>query len=241
MFPILTFHQIAPTPPDGTPYRSLCVAPESFAKHMRWLKLLGYQGLSMSAMLPYLQGNKQGKVVGITFDDGYLNNLTHALPVLQELGFSATCYVVSQMLGKTNVWDEAVGIPQVPLMNAQQLRAWVDGGQEVGAHTRHHLHLNALPDTQALQEIAQSKIELEQATGQAVRHFCYPYGEYSPAHVRMVHEAGFATATTTQRGRARAGDALCELRRVPVLRRTTRLQLLLKLFTSHEDRKHSMK
>jgi peptidoglycan/xylan/chitin deacetylase (PgdA/CDA1 family) len=236
-FPILTFHQIAPTPPKGTPYRSLCVAPESFAKHMRWLKTLGYQGVSMSGLLPYLQGVKQGRVVGITFDDGYLNNLTHALPVLQELGFSATCYAVSQLLGKTNVWDEAVGIPQVPLMNAAQLRAWVDGGQEVGAHTRHHVHLPDLSPDVAQQEIAQCKAELQDITGQAVEHFCYPYGDYSPEHVRMVQEAGYATATTTQRGRAQVGDNLFELRRVPVLRRASRLQLLLKLATHYEDRK----
>lgn len=237
LVPILTYHQIAPTPPKGTPYRSLCVAPETFAKHMRWLKLLGYQGLSMSALMPYLQGQQKGRVVGITFDDGYLNNLTHALPVLQATGFSATCYAVSQLMGKTNVWDEAVGIPQVPLMNSAQLRAWVDGGQEVGAHTRHHVHLNALPDAQALQEIAQCKTELEQATGQAVQHFCYPYGEYSHAHVQMAQQAGYATATTTQRGRAKAGGDLFQLKRVPVLRRTSRLQLWLKLATSYEDGK----
>lgn len=213
------------------------MAPETFAIQMRWLKRLGYQGVSMSGLLPYLQGQKQGKVAGITFDDGYLNNLTHALPVLNDLGFSATCYAVSQLLGKTNVWDEAVGIPQVPLMNHAQLRAWVDGGQEVGAHTRHHVHLNALPDADCVEEIARSKVELQEILGQPVQHFCYPYGEYSQQHVRMVQEAGYTTATTTQRGRAKTGYNLFELRRVPVLRRTTRLQLLLKLATAYEDRK----
>ena len=38
-------------------------------------------------------------VVGITLDDGYLNNLTHAAPLLERHGFSATCYVVSQLIG----------------------------------------------------------------------------------------------------------------------------------------------
>jgi peptidoglycan/xylan/chitin deacetylase (PgdA/CDA1 family) len=204
---------------------------------MRWLKTLGYQGVSMSGLMPYLQGVRQGRVVGITFDDGYLNNLTHALPVLQELGFSATCYVVSQLLGKTNVWDEAVGIPQVPLMYPAQLRAWVDGGQEVGAHTRHHVHLNALSLHEAAEEITRSRIELQEATGQAVDHFCYPYGEYSQEHVRMVQEAGYTSSTTTQRGRAQAGDNLFELKRVSVVRRTTRAGLWLKISTAYEDRK----
>jgi peptidoglycan/xylan/chitin deacetylase (PgdA/CDA1 family) len=79
--PILVYHQIAGAPPKGSPFRGLYVAPAAFARQMAWLKLLGYKGLSMGALQPYLRGELSGKVVGITFDDGYRNNLTHALPV----------------------------------------------------------------------------------------------------------------------------------------------------------------
>ena len=92
--PILVYHQISAAPPRGAPFRGLYVAPQSFARQMALLKLMGYRGLSMGALLPYLQGEKNGKVVGITFDDGYQNNLSHALPVLVRHGFSSTCYVV---------------------------------------------------------------------------------------------------------------------------------------------------
>lgn len=119
--PILVYHQIDEAPEKGRPFRSLYVAPRSFARQMDWLKALGYTGLSMSALMPYLRGEKTGKVVGITFDDGYLNNLTNALPVLSRHGFSSTCYVVSGLLGQTNVWDEQIGIAQTPLMDEAQL------------------------------------------------------------------------------------------------------------------------
>jgi peptidoglycan/xylan/chitin deacetylase (PgdA/CDA1 family) len=56
--PILTYHQIADSPAKGIPFRSLVVAPKNFRKQMEWLHLLGYQGLSMSALLPYLLGEK---------------------------------------------------------------------------------------------------------------------------------------------------------------------------------------
>ena len=98
-YAILTYHQIEMAPPPPATFRSLYVAPASFARQMRWLKRLGYRGVSMGALMPYLRGEKVGKVVGLTFDDGYCNNLQHALPVLQELGFTATCYVMSQLLG----------------------------------------------------------------------------------------------------------------------------------------------
>ena len=235
--PILMYHQIAQAPPRGTPFRSLCVAPADFARQMGWLKALGYQGLSMSALMPYLSGQRQGKVFGITLDDGYLNNLTHALPVLQRYGFSSTCYVVSQLLGKSNLWDREVGIPEAALMSADQLRDWVAGGQEIGAHTRHHVRLKQMTPADSREEIALCKTELEAVVGTNVAHFCYPYGEFTPEHVAMAKEAGYQTVTTTERGRVHAQEDLMLLPRVPVARSTTRPALWLKLATAYEDRR----
>jgi peptidoglycan/xylan/chitin deacetylase (PgdA/CDA1 family) len=235
--PILMYHQIAVAPPKGSPFRSLYVAPADFARQMAFLRALGYQGLSMSALKPYLQGERSGKVVGITFDDGYLNNLTHALPVLVRNGFSATCYAVSQLLGKSNAWDHETGIPASSLMSAQALRQWVAGGQEVGGHTRHHVRLRQMDAATCRDEIRLCKSELEDATGAAVDHFCYPYGDYGPEHVAMAREAGFKTVTTTQRSRCHAGEDMLQLPRIPVLRSTTRLALWLKVATAYEDRR----
>ncbi|TRU39648.1 MAG: polysaccharide deacetylase family protein [Microcystis aeruginosa Ma_MB_F_20061100_S20] len=233
--PILTYHQIAPTPPKGTPFRSLCVSPKNFILQMRLLSILGYRGLSMGELLPYLYGKKKGKVVGITFDDGYFNNLEYALPILKEHEFSATCYVVSSLLGKTNLWDIDKGIPQVPLMNSDQLCQWIDGGQEVGAHSRTHACLPELTENECQDEILGCKQDLERLLGVSVQHFCYPYGAFDESHARLVAEAGFLTATTTQRGRVAAGRDMRKLERVSVVRRTTRLGLLLKIATRYES------
>lgn len=235
--PILVYHQIDTPPPKGAAYRSLYVSPAAFARHMWLLNMLGYQGLSMAALMPYLAGEQHGKVVGITFDDGYLNNLTHALPVLQQHGFSSTCYCVSQRLGQTNVWDQANGVAQAPLMTAAQLRQWVAGGQEVGAHTRHHVLLPQCDEATCQQEILQCKSELEAASGSAVRHFCYPYGQYTAQHLALARQAGYDTVTSTQRGRVAKGANVLELPRVSVLRTTTLPVLWLKVATGYEDRR----
>ena len=236
--PILTYHQIDRAPPKGAPFRSLVVSPTSFARQMALLRLLGYRGMSMSDLMPYLTGELSGKVVGLTFDDGYLNTLTHALPVLRRHGFTATCYAVSQRLGQTNLWDRDLGIAQTPLMNEAQLVHWVQAGQEVGAHTRHHVRLTHLDASRSREEIAQSQVELALSTGAPVAHFCYPYGQYLPEHVTMVREAGFASATTTRRGRCVGGADLLQLPRVPVVRTTSLLTLWLKLATGYEDRRN---
>lgn len=221
------------------PYRSLYVAPVDFQRQMSLLYRLGYQGLSMSALQPYLSGERYGKVFGITFDDGYLNNLTNALPVLQRCGFSSTCYVVSQQLGRTNAWDREVGIPEVDLMTLDQLRLWIAGGQEVGAHTRHHVRLSTQDAMVCRDEIATCKTELEALTGSVVGHFCYPYGEFTSEHEDMVREAGYLTATTTERSRCLTGESLTALPRVPVLRSTTLLLLWFKMASAYEDRRRS--
>lgn len=227
--PILTYHQIAEAPPKGTPFRSLCVAPSDFSRQMSMLRRLGYRGLSMADLMPYLHGEKTGKVFGITFDDGYLNNLTHALPVLLANDFTATCYVVSGLVGQTNIWDEAIGIPQVPLMDTTQLRQWIADGQDVGSHTRHHVHLSRLNSLQAYEEIRGCKEDLEKALGVSVNHFCYPYGQFDDSHVQMAQKAGYLTSTTTQKGRYRPGVNLHRLPRITVARRTTRLGLWLRM------------
>lgn len=237
MIPILTYHQIAEAPPKGTPFRSLCVAPRRFAAHMRWLKRLGWQGLNMTQLLPYLHGQQSGRVFGITFDDGYLNNLQHALPVLKALGFSATCYLVHDALGQTNQWDRELGIAQVPLMNEAQVQEWVSSGMEVGSHTLSHAHLAQLSADQAWSEIDQSKHQLEERLGLPIQHFCYPYGEWQAEHVQMAQRAGYLSATTTVRGRVAPQDSPWCLPRVPVHRSTHLIQLIWKLMSRHEDQR----
>ena len=179
--PILMYHQIDATPPRGSRMRGLVVHPRSFAWQMGMLQLLGFRGLSMRDLEPYLAGEKAGRVVGLTFDDGYQNNLRHALPVLRRHGFTATCYGVSGLLGGSNVWDHGEGIAQKPLMTRAEWQHWVGQGMDVGSHTCNHVDLTAVPPELAAQEIRDAKTALEAALDTEVRHFCYPYGRYSAA------------------------------------------------------------
>ena len=239
--PILVYHQIDTAPPKGAPFRGLYVSPAAFARQMALLKLLGYQGMSMTDLQPYLRGEKSGKVVGITFDDGYLNNLTNALPALQKQGFTSTCYVVDGLLGQTNVWDVQIGIAQTPLMTAEQLLQWQTGGQEVGAHTQEHVDLLTISELAAWKQIANSKPVLQNLLDKPVNHFCYPYGKFDKRHEVMAKQAHYETATTTVRGRVNASTNMLTLPRVPVLRSTSLPVFWLKIATAYEDNKLKVK
>lgn len=239
--PILMYHQIDRTPPKGTPMRGLVVSPRNFYWHMLCMWLCGYRGLSMTELEPYLLGKKHGKVFGITFDDGYLNNLANALPVLNRFGFTSTCYFVYEKIGKTNDWDVVNGIPQVPLMNVAEINEWIAGGQEVGSHGLSHSNLAKLSPEQQIQEIGLSKRKLESMFPNIgnVRHFCYPYGSYNTYSLQAVLDEGYVTATTTVRARVfdLSKSNLNELPRVLVSRTSTWIHLLLKCFTAYELKK----
>lgn len=234
--PILMYHNLG-TPPPGARLRNLYVRPRAFARQMALLALLGFHGLSMSAALPYLRGERRGRVVAITFDDGYVDTLEQALPVLQHHGFTATCYFVSRRSGGYNDWDAAQLGVKKPLMNEAQLHAWHAAGMEVGSHTRTHPRLTSCSDAALQEEIAGSKADLEALTGSRVSQFCYPYGDFDARVTAAVRAAGYAAATTTQRGRARPGDEALRLRRVLVSGGTLPHLFLLKLFTSYEDKR----
>ncbi|WP_156414043.1 polysaccharide deacetylase family protein [Bordetella sp. N] len=235
--PILMYHQIGEPPPAGSPYRGLTVHPARFRRQMTWLRRFGYRGLSMRDLMPYVRGERQGKVIGITFDDGYRNVHRHALPILRELGHTATNYFVARQFDGANVWDAEKGVPSSPLMSLAEMREWAAAGMEVGSHTLDHVHLPQLTPDEALRQITASRIELEAALGAPVTAFCYPYGEYTQDHCRMARDAGYDNATVTRRGLVHAGDDPYELKRVLVAGGTSLFSFLRKTLTSYEDKR----
>lgn len=232
---ILSYHQIAKPPRRGTPVRSLVLPPHRFARQLWALKWMGYQGLSMRDLEPYLRGEKTGKVFGITLDDGYVNVFDEALPVLRDVGFTATAFIVSAQLGGTNAWDHAKGVPPSPLMSVAHLKAWAAAGMEVGAHTRNHVNLCEVDEATARDEIAGSRRDLEDALGLEVRSFCYPYGGHRAEHAEMVRQAGYVNGTTIVSSRARADDDPMRLPRISIHLEDSLPLLLAQVTTNYED------
>lgn len=235
--PILMYHQIDLPAPRGTRFRGLTVHPAAFRRQMIWMHRLGYTGLSMHDLMPYLTGEKQGKVFGITFDDGFRNVFKHALPVLKETGFTATNYFVANQFDGGNVWDADNNVPFSPLMSLDEIRQWARAGQEVGSHTLDHVHLPKIDRQEAVRQISDSRAKLSQAVDVDVTAFCYPFGEFHSDHCEIARLAGYTNATTTARGLAGAQDDLFELPRVGIWRTTHLLRFFQKTLTKHEDRR----
>jgi peptidoglycan/xylan/chitin deacetylase (PgdA/CDA1 family) len=234
--PILMYHSIEKMP-KSTEMRSLHVPPKRFGIQMWILYFLGYKGLSIRELTPYIVGEKTGKVFGITFDDGYQNNLINAAPILKKYNFSATCYLVSQRIGNTNIWDYDKGITQSPLMTESEVLEWLDLGFDIGAHTQTHPLLEELSNRKSKEEIFKCKTDLEQMFQVTVKDFCYPFGRFNEPIIKMVKAAGYRTATTMTRGRVKRQSNELILPRIPITHHTLPHLFLAKFFTNYEDKR----
>ena len=213
---ILNYHNVA-IPPAGAGLPKLYVTPERFAQQCHLLRRLGLRGVTISEGLEALWRGESGRCVALTFDDGYVDNLISAAPVLKEFGFRATCYVVSGRVGMHNVWDaESLGVEK-PLMDRAQLKSWLADDHEIGSHTVTHAHLHRLSREAAQQEIMASRTQLRYLTGgAAIDHFCYPFGEYNDVTVALVREAGYRSAVATLRGVATGASNAFQLPRISI-------------------------
>jgi peptidoglycan/xylan/chitin deacetylase (PgdA/CDA1 family) len=236
-FPILMYHSIT-SMPKGTKMRSLHVHPKRFSLQMKLLKLLGYRGVSITELNPYLTGNKIGKVVGISFDDGYKNNIVNALPILIKLGFTATIFIVSKNIGGLNHWDTKKGMSEHQMMNEAEINHWIKSGMEIGSHSQNHIDLVKCSNKDAYNEIKHSKIELENKFNVPVDNFCYPYGSFNSDISSITKEAGYKTAVSTIRGLSKINSNPYTLRRVSVTHHTMPHLFLLKILSSYEDNRN---
>jgi peptidoglycan/xylan/chitin deacetylase (PgdA/CDA1 family) len=183
---ILMYHSVAPHEQD--PYQ-VTVRPERFERQMRWLHRRGLRGASVREVLDARAIGRGQGLVGLTFDDGYADFATYALPVLRRYGFTATAYVIAGRLGGDNEWD-AEG-PRKPLMTAELVRQVADAGIEIGSHGLRHVSLPKAPEGALAAEIDGSRRALQDVSGQDVSGFCYPYGHVDAAIVAGVRSAGY--------------------------------------------------
>ena len=217
--PVLMYHAVEDVvrPPA---YKHFYVTAKEFRRQMRELKARGYEAITLDRLHDAQNGigaPLPRKPIVLTFDDGYENVLTNAHPILTEMNWPYTVYLVTDRIGGRNEWVIPEGFEATPLLSLAQIaemRAYA--GVAFEAHTATHPKLAEIAPDAARREISDGKSRLEQLLQKPLRHFCYPYGSYNHAVVEAVRNAGFVTATTTNFGRARQSDDPLLLPRVSI-------------------------
>lgn len=189
--PILVYHYIRvnPDPQDGLGF-SLSVTPVNFAAQMDWLVQNGYHPVTTADLVAYLRGERglPAKPIVITFDDGYADFYTNAIPILRAHDFTAVSYVVSGFIGRSGY------------MTAAQVVSAQGAGFEIGSHTVDHVNLTRQSNDGLRYQLSASKEALERLLKRPVTSFCYPYGKYGAREANAVAAAGYDDATSTLGG-----------------------------------------
>lgn len=197
---IFGYHRVAD---DGDVF---AVGVAAFREHMEALLASDATPLRLEAALDLLEHPVEGRYACITFDDGYLDTLANAAPILRELGIAATVFVPTALI------DAQLGFhwhrDSPPALSWDDLEALAaDGLIDVQAHSRLHLKLTALSDEAAWEEIAGAKADLEQRLPHPVTSFCYPAGFVGTREMEMVLRAGYRAGLTTKAGINPGGEA----------------------------------
>lgn len=221
---ILTYHKIGPQFDLGVNHQS----PNQFYAQLKTLAEAGFSAVSLK-QLSRLQPSLDDKKFAITFDDGYENIYACAFPVLLELGFTATVFMVTGFAGKYNSWDFNFGRKGFKHLTWEQIGEMAKYGISFGSHTVNHQDLSKLDRKYVEYELKISKETLEDKLGQEVKYLSYPFGKYNPLIQEMTQKAGYQNAFTLYpKGAGKNFDPFA-IKRMGVYRFDTHLSLKIKL------------
>lgn len=180
--PIVLYHGVTDEPDPWD------VTPDEFRRQIAWLDRTFDLIPVSEATERWQTGELPPRPAVITFDDGLVSTIEHALPLLESRGIVATHYIAPGLLGDR---FEGSGV-----MTRDDVVDLHDRGQEIGAHTMTHPDLTTVPRDRAREEIVAPRDALAEITGEVPRSFAYPYGAFDPELAAIVETGGYETATT---------------------------------------------
>ncbi len=159
------------------------VAPKTFEMQMKYLKDHGYHPITLNSLFENIKNQKTlpEKPVVLTFDDGWKNQYTNALPILEKYGYTASFAIVTNLRGGGYMsWDD------VKSLHAK--------GFEISSHSENHFNLTKISDEKLKIEIEGSKKILEEKLGAPVTTFVYPYYAHNQKVMDAVESARYLGA-----------------------------------------------
>ena len=223
--PVLSYHSISD---DKS---SISISTNIFEKQIIFLKKLSYESVNFDEIDP----NKKNQII-LTFDDGYKDILVNALPILKKYNFKATCFFVTNLIGKNNNWDNKKENYKIKeLMNLDDIKKWYENGMSVQSHSHNHLDLTKLSDMEIINELEYSKKYLQEKFNIMSDVFCYPFGKVN-RNVYEITKKIYKKAVTTNRSRYNINKHnRILIPRIDMGKKISLFKLYLKLKTFYED------
>jgi peptidoglycan/xylan/chitin deacetylase (PgdA/CDA1 family)/glycosyltransferase involved in cell wall biosynthesis len=194
---ILLYHAFGRPGERGSRY---IVPPGRLRRQAALLRLLGYRVTPLDDLVDEWRAFRfpPRRTMAITIDDGYVDNLSVAMPILSRHGFAPTIFVVSAE--GSNAWDRDTPLHGRQLLSEPDLRALAARGAGIGAHTRTHPDLRQIGGSERQEEIEGSKADLEKKLRRPVRTFAYPFGGIDDEVAAAAEAADFDAACMASPG-----------------------------------------
>jgi len=149
----------------------------------------------------------------LTFDDGYAGLAQHAYPVLADLGFTATTFLITDYVGANNTWDMRYTWRPLAHLDWRTVEQWRARGFDFASHTASHARLTWLGDARAADELGRARETLVRRLGaSAGRAVAYPFGAADARVERLARSAGYELGF----GGVRGNGGAMHVPRIPV-------------------------
>ena len=187
--PVFMYHKINPIVPSGAVGHDLTLTPDQFEAQLRYLRAARVRTLTASELVAALErGEAPRRAAVLTFDDGYADNATYALPLLRQYGVRATFFIITGTIGTPNH------------LSWRQLRALRDAGMEIAAHGTRHIDLTELGKSGQRGIAGGCILKLTRFLGVRPQVYAYPGGAYNATTLSVMREAGLKAAFTSRPG-----------------------------------------
>lgn len=184
------YHSIH-APQAGISARDVIATPQALERDVRRLLEDGYRFVTAAELVAESGGSRPvGRVAVVTFDDGWLDGLPVAAPLLHELGVQATFFVCPGLCGNHDTRMGEAG----RVMTEHDVGELAAAGMDIGSHSLTHPDLRSLDDRQLGVELDGSKAAVEALTGMPCLTFAYPLGLHDARVRRAAAAAGYAVA-----------------------------------------------
>jgi peptidoglycan/xylan/chitin deacetylase (PgdA/CDA1 family) len=185
---ILVYHSIGGSPQDHR--LGIRVPVNNFREQLNELSKQRFVAVTVSEFIENRLSFRTGKVIVITFDDGYKDNLTEAAMALKDAGLKATFFITTSFIDGRSHKTWANG-SQRQYLNWEDVCWLLEMGFEVGSHMVDHIGLSLLDEPKVNFQLEESKKRIEKMTGFKPKVLSYPYGKFN-ARVRILAQnAGY--------------------------------------------------
>lgn len=201
--PVLMYHKI----PDQEiqSQHKIYVTKANFEKHLKFFKARNFTTLTFSDLKKFRTGELSfkefpKKPLILTFDDGYVDNLKNASPLLKKYDFRAQLFLLANQNINQNSWDANSTEPVHAIVSGKDRLLWLKSQFEIGSHGFEHRKITEFNETEALKELVNSKKSLEKELDKPINVYAFTYGITGNNSAELAQSAGYEYAVNTDNG-----------------------------------------